>query len=670
MPLPERHALTESAFVQTFRNLTGVPSYHYDASFGRIVHEQLASARPAVVALELPASFRPALEWAVGCWPTPVAAFERGRRSTMSMVMPFVPGDSIFEAFRVASQAGIEVALIDVDVSVPGERRPPPTLSLGPEFAARPGDGFFNAARALNCREAPLVSDLAREAAMASALAVLMARHASVLWVGGFAHWERIVERLRSRDFAAPDTDPVPRRRFTRARLGSSGLMRLTGLYPSMVAAFARAPRAFEPFDAMRLLLHAATKSEPAAPIDLARTGLYARNLAATARVSERPQLAELVLAAGASIGPRYAARLFELATTEHTSPASEGLDALTFEVDPRTRDSDAPEAGFLFRGQRLSAEPWLPVPWPILDPPDAIQLTRQARDAHYEDLPDARPGETYRWHAYPPDEEAYEDFVRYALRRASQLEPADGVSVPFVNGLEGGLEVRTTIRFWHEDQVYVRRQPQRTESIRNGVIDWTSSAEDSRTLRGGGGREAGWNDPDSTAIGCVSRVVGHETIGRQGQSEVTRRPREWSFVTLDHPTFETGSGEGAFWTRVIQPLLDLENSGKDDVYEWLKLVFAFCEGKPFVYYSQYVPSARIHALAQAHKVRLQWCPLGRLSSTLVARHRFWHQLWLSDSQWRALQARLAGRTENRKHPQPAHAIAGRGPAVPHPRKP
>ena len=57
--------------------------------------------------------------------------------------MPFVPGDSIFEAFRLASQAGIEVALIDVDVSVPGEQRPPPTLALGPEFAGRPGEGFF-----------------------------------------------------------------------------------------------------------------------------------------------------------------------------------------------------------------------------------------------------------------------------------------------------------------------------------------------------------------------------------------------------------------------------------------------------------------------------------------------------------------------------------------------
>ena len=352
-------------------------------------------------------------------------------------------------------------------------------------------------------------------------------------------------------------------------------------------------------------------------------------------------------------------------------SAPGKALDALTFEVDPRTRGSEPLEAGFCFRGRRLSAEPWFPVPWPILDPPDAMQLTRVARDAHYEELPDARRGETFRWHAYPPDQEAYEDFVRYALRRASQLDLVDGPSVPFVSGLESGLDVRTTIRFWHEDQVYVRRHLQGSESIRNGVIDWTSRAEDSKILRGGGGRRAGWNDPDSTAIGSVSRAVGHETIGTQGESEVTRRPREWSFVSLDHPTFETRPATGAFWNRVIEPLLDLQN-GREDVYDWLELMFTFCEGKPFVYYSQYVPSARIHALARSHKVRLRWCPLGRLSATLLARHRFWHQLWLSDSQWRALQARLAaraGQPGREKHSggfaHPRIAVGGRFSARP-----
>ena len=82
----------------------------------------------------------------------------------------------------------------------------------------------------------------------------------------------------------------------------------------------------------------------------------------------------------------------------------------------------------------------------------------------------------------------------------------------------------------------------------------------------------------------------------------------------------------------------------RHDVYDWLELVFRFCEGKPFVYYSQYTPSARIYALARSHKVRMRWCPLGHLSGALVARHRYWRQLWLADSQWRALKGRLARR--------------------------
>lgn len=686
--MPERLARTEPAFVQQFRNLTGVPSYHYDASFGRIVHELFATRRPDVVALELPPSFRPALEWAASCWPAPVAALERGPGATMGVVVPFVPGDSILEAFRLASQAGIEVAFVDVDVSVAGEQRPPATLALGPEFAARPGDGFFGAADALNTRAAPLVSDLAREAAMARALAALMAQHGSVLWVGGFAHWSRIVARLRSHDFSGPDVEPTRRRRFARARLASSALMRITGQYPAMVAAFARVPEQFEPFDAMRMLLQESAKpdadgqalplarderrslsSEPATAIDLARTGLYARNLAATARVSEQPQLAELVLAASATVGPRYAARLCTLATADHRSAPATKLPALTFEVDPRTKDSEKVEAGFCFRGLRLSAEPWFPVPWPILDAPDVVQLTREARNADYEDLPDARKGDAFRWHAYPPDQDAYEDFVRCALRRASQLDPVDGPSVPFVNGLEGGLDVRTTIRFWHEDQIYVRQQQRTSDIIRNGIIDWTNRTEDSEILRGGGGPAPGWNDPDSTVIGCVSRAVGHETIGRQGQSEVTLRTREWSFVTLDHPTFETRSSSGALWERVIMPLVDLEKK-RDDVYGWLELVFRLCEGKPFVYVSQYTPSARIYALARSHKVRLRWCPLGRLSDALLTRHRFWRQLWLSDSQWEELLARLAKRAGHGRDPQGALAGAGCHPIVPHPRKP
>ena len=125
------------------------------------------------------------------------------------------------------------------------------------------------------------------------------------------------------------------------------------------------------------------------------------------------------------------------------------------------------------------------------------------------------------------------------------------------MSGLEGGLDVRTTIRFWHEDQIYVRQHRPASDAIRNGVIDWTNRTEDSEILRGRG--SSGWNDPDSTTIGSVSREVGHETIDTHGEAAVTRRRREWSFVTLDHPTCETRPGSGELWDRVIEPLVDLE---------------------------------------------------------------------------------------------------------------
>ena len=635
------------------------------------MHERFASKPPDVVALELPVAFRPDLEWAVRCWPMPVAAFELGRRATMGMVVPFVPGDSIFEAFRLASESRTEIALIDVDVSVAGEVRPACGFAVGPEFAARSGDDCFAAVTALNEREAILVSDLAREAAMASALAALMAQLGSVLWVGGFAHWSRIVERLRRGDFSAPPTACAPRRRFTRTRLAASALLRLTGLYPA-------APAEFEPFEAMRtLLLRAAAPgldrrwgpSESTAPIDLARTRLYARNLAASARVGEQPHVSELVLAASATIGPRYAARLFAVASEQLKAKRTAALPPLTFEIDPRTRHAARPQAGFCFRGKRLSAEPWFPVPWLLLDVPDREQLARAAHDAEYEKLCAAQARETFHWHAYPPDETDYEAFVAYALRHANVADPAEARSVPFSTGLQDGLDVRSTVRQWHEDRIYGRDERGGRRRFRNGVIDWRGQTEASGALQGRVG--GGWNDPDCLHVGSVSREARRvKVLARNGMAQVARRHREWSMITLDAPTSIIGpSRRQTFHDAVIRPLIAVQGLPTDHIYTWLETMFRFCAGKPFVYYSPYQPSARIFALARAHRVELVWCALGRLPRELLDRHRTFRQLWLADSQWKQLRTRLAAprsggpdadaANHRRRHPRRAGRVDG-----------
>jgi len=87
----------EGAFV--VGNLIGIPSYHFDPTFARVAANALTRLRPSVVALELPDGLMGELEWAASCWPGPVVS------ASAEALFPFVPGDSIFETFRLARAA-------------------------------------------------------------------------------------------------------------------------------------------------------------------------------------------------------------------------------------------------------------------------------------------------------------------------------------------------------------------------------------------------------------------------------------------------------------------------------------------------------------------------------------------------------------------------------------
>jgi hypothetical protein len=623
-----------SAIVRRHRNLVGVPSYHYEPVFGGVVHEVVERERPDAVALELPPSFRRTLEWGARCWPDPVAGISEG------CVVPLVPGDSILEAFRAAQRVQATVALVDIDTPKPGQRAVLP----GAELADRSGADFFDVADGVGRRD-PDDDALAREAVMARKLAGLMRRHRLVLWVGGLAHWTRIIGRLERGDFEAPSVPVRVRRRFERARLDASALLRRPNNWPAFLRAFADDPRTFDPYEEVRALLHEAAGHDPdeshgapecVAAIDIARTGLYARNLAASSGLREIASLGELLQAAHATIGPRYAARVYAQAMEQRFSATTASLDALTFEVDPRRL-----KAGFKFRGRWIALEPWNPPRFVLAWLPDPELVGRTARDAQYDRLPGPRAGERFYWGAYPPDEAEWEAFVQYLLRRASVSDPGEARAVPFCSGLEDGIDVRATIRHWAEDVVYVKQDQRGQMNFTNGAIDWTSDREDSDILQGR--RVGGWNDPDSPHVGSASREFEHEVLQDIGEAQVTERERTWTVLTLDCPThLDHPRGRRTFFDAVIDgELLKVQGRDGDNVYAWLEGMFRFCGGKPFVYFSRYVPGPRIRALAKAHDVDLVWSPLHRVPQELLRRHRHWRQLWLTESQWEVLKQRL-----------------------------
>jgi hypothetical protein len=633
--------------------LIGLPSCHYDGAYGRAVLEVIARDAPQVIALEVPPSLMPELEWAAACWPVPVASV------SADVTVPFVPGDSILEAFRAGRNASLPIVAVDLDVAnhadgadhAHGDGLPLP----GAELAERVGPAFAEISSSLAARQAPSEGNLAREAAMARALAALMCRFDSVLWVGGLAHWQRLVERLEASDFDAPAVAGAPPRTFVRARLAASALHRLTGQWPWLVAHVAAAPDRFDPVDAGQQLLHQAARLPqpnlcdalgapvpaqwPHGAIDVARTALYARNLAATRGLREASSLAELLLAAKATVGDAYAARVHQLAMQDTESDATRALPPLTWEVAPGVR-----RAGFRLKGRWLTTEPWWPADRTALAIPQLAALDRAARDAHYEQLPGPRAGERFYWGAYPPDEAAYEAFVRYVLRRASVTDEDTGRSAPFTSGMRDGLDVRATIRHWHDDTLYVRDARRGALRFTNGVIDWTSTSEQSPLLwNQGAGAGGGWNDPDSPHVGTCSREVQpHDVLVSAGESEATLRHREWSMITLDCPTYlDRPKGRRTFWKAVIEDLLAVQGSDEDHVHTWFETMCRFCAGKPLVYYSRYRPGARLFAIARGHRVRLVWAPLHRLPAPLLTRHRTFRQLHLSSGQWTDLRRRL-----------------------------
>src|ERR1039458_7451247 len=554
--------VVEGAFVAG--NLIGIPSRHYDPIFAQATARALAAFKPSIVALELPDGLINELEWASACWPGPVVAGSEGA------LFPFVPGDSIFETFRLARAAQIPVVLIDLPAAGPPADSPDGHINrglLGSELVRAGAQLFLETADSLDSGVAPEPWHDAREAHMARRLTQLLANGETVLWVGGMYHWTRIIARINEGNFDAPSIDLTVYSSFKRMRLAPSALYRMTRRLPWLVARYAQNTSTYAEHAAVQILCLEATKrsfqnnsilvltkksnhligkmdeAETSAPIDVARTLQYARNLAAIEDLRERPTFGELLTAAVATIGPKYAGSLYELAMSEQSSASALKYDAL--------------EWGVLYElaGQAIKSRPWWANEGGIL--PSGMEIRRHARDELYKDLPAAGNDKTKKWECAPNDEEDYTSFVEYVLRRASITDPEDAKSAPFQIGLRDGLDVRATLRNWAEGRVYVREEQRGHLNFTNGAIDWINASEHSDFLTSK--VTGGWIDPDFTRVGSCSRErSGTEVL--QKDPHIQRDRREFTLITLDAPTSRSGSKRSSpsFYQSVIRPLVDL----------------------------------------------------------------------------------------------------------------
>ena len=153
-------------------------------------------------------------------------------------------------------------------------------------------------------------------------------------------------------------------------------------------------------------------------------------------------------------------------------------------------------------------------------------------------------------------------------------------------------MNVRTALRRWLEGKIFVREESGARLHLTNGIIDWEHGSEFDDRLQGG------WTMVGLTPVcstWAVHREMGRTLAGAEPEVRLVRH-REFSLITLDRPTWLRGKDSPSFYDRVIRKLVHLHGQA-DDLYAWLDIFFAFCAGKPVVYYSRYVPTRRFTAL-------------------------------------------------------------------------
>lgn len=633
---------------QRYRNLVAIPSCHYHPVFGREVFQSVASFKPNAIALEISEVWADEFAWGVSLSPSPVVSYAN------RCFLPVVAGDSMVEGCRLGKQLHIPVFFVDLELADPIKR---PKLELLPDAALAPRVGtlFLEAADALETSAgSPAEGDVMREAHMSARLAHLMKRYERVLWIGGMAHWSRIRNRLKAGAFDGPRLKEarVPRS-FKRMRLESSALHRMTYRLPFQAACYSRRPARYEESECMRELALAAVHPEKCPPIDIASMLLYARNLEAQEHLSESPGLWQLLTAAYSCIGNKYAARLATLALRDRFTHEAERYPVLTHTVAKRGKETFA--GVYRCDGKTLVGEPLGGYPGGLLAYrrlPSPEEIERRKRNNPASELQPAGRKAKAAWAAHPDDERAYEAFVRYVLERLSSQDPEATTPVRFAGGMGAGLDIRATIRHWHEAEFYVREPERAPARVRNGLIDYTSRSEDSWILQKaalgpsteapyrGAGR-GGWIDPDLENVGSASWTVRGNRVLQEKPFHMTNNFRELSLITLDAPTWLKSDKSRSFFNKVIVRLLDLP-PWESNLYGWLRIMFDFCRNKPFAYCSSYRPGPRVHAIAREFGVRIIHVPLRRIPRRMLERHQCFHFMWLTRSQYEELLARNA----------------------------
>ncbi|MEX2264912.1 MAG: hypothetical protein WD696_23360 [Bryobacteraceae bacterium] len=412
------------------------------------VRRAILRERPPVVAVELPATLRAVWLRAVGRLPQmSVILYEDGKEEDRMVYVPVEPADPFTEAVRTAIEIGAEVVFADPDV---GER--PHLKDLYPDtYSLRhiPLDRYVEAYRVYPQPRSPEIERHAQGIAWKLQGADPLAR---VMVVVSLNLLDALLDAMQE-----PQARPMGRKRREGLQLLNphpESLAEITVEYPYLQHRYELFRESLTDADAVdrpRVQLavfrdaergYEKNTGDRVAHWQRRMMSRYTRNLAITAQQLSAG-LFDLTVAARSLVDDNYAWEVWETAGAYPPQQVTSDLATVRISAEEVWLDT-----------RRIRLRRRLPSAKRRLRP---VGLKPRKKEKH--------PGE---WAAkpdgsgicsYPPEDIVIEEYGRFLKKKGkSILSEERARTEPFTTSLFDGIDLRETIRNWHEGRIYVRQ--------------------------------------------------------------------------------------------------------------------------------------------------------------------------------------------------------------------
>ena len=432
-----------------WKNITILPIQHNRVEFAAEVRRCFQEHRPDHVAVEYPATLRTQILRGVKRLPLlSVVHYEEEDGSFVYLVLE--PTDGQVEAIRLALTNEIPIHFIDRDTEgYPFDRTPMPD-----SYAVKRIGHFAYCQAFLRSQQNGVRTpvDELRERTMAYHLQRLHREGERILFVGGLYHLPGLLKMLDH-----PQTEVIGRRHRKRVALAhlhrdsSREVMTEIPFLASNYERFRSQAPANEP-DRIRTnedLIQIARENhwkknkERLSPLQIRILHQFARNYALITG-GLVPNLYQLVVAGRGADDDNFAYELWDAATDYPWQTGNPELPVIRLTGEDLFLDQKRIR---FHRRLKSFRRRLVPVP-----------AKKRAREKI--------PGEWKRDFAglhicsYPPEDVVIEGYGRYLQRRAVEAKSEENVRIePFSTTMLDGLDIRQTIRDWHQGKIYVKEK-------------------------------------------------------------------------------------------------------------------------------------------------------------------------------------------------------------------